>query len=274
MILIRAIKLDFETLSFAKNLQTVSQHEVIFIVDERKSTVDTGKFRKISLNASTCQDQGLYTPTDFAWRCGDYGFYLARKLYPAVNMFWMLDYDVRIVGDATKFFKIARAHSDIDLLATFLCRATKNWWWYPALAANNTAPWRCFFPVIRLSAQGIDCLLEKRRTHSLQLRRRMLWPNDESFVATTILNSGLNALDINDIGEKFYESSSFSFDRIIDGNQLNYSQENTRLIHPVLTGLDLTRKQERLSLQTTRKVPFKERLCRRFAFKINSMANW
>ena len=186
----------------------------------------------------------------------------------------MIEFDVRIIGQAGRFFEAAASRPDIDLLVAYLQQAKANWWWYPAAAAADATPYRCFFPVIRLTARGVDCLLQKRRTQSSRLSRRMLWPNDESFVATTIINAGLAALDINDLGERFYEEEDFSFELPTDGATQPVLRQGTRLVHPVLSGEALARKRRRIEIRDNRPTPLGQRISRRLTWGYNTLIPW
>ena len=161
MILVRTMQCNDVVKALAQGLQQASKLEVIFLVDERKEPVETGSFEKLSITRDYFKDNGIYAPQDFAWRCGDYGFYMARRRYPEVHLFWMIEFDVRIIGQANRFFEAASARPEVDLLVAYLQQAKANWWWYPAAAAADVTAYRCFFPVTRLTARGIDCLFAK-----------------------------------------------------------------------------------------------------------------
>lgn len=273
MILLRTTRIDPETRAMADRLRIASGESVAMLVDERRGAIATD-LPKIGLTDAACADLGLYTPSDFAWRCGDYGFYLARHLFPAETHYWMIEYDVRISGDAARFFATCATHPGVDLLAADVRPTARDWWWCANVAASDVQPHRCFFPVVRLSAQAVDILAAKRRAHSRRAFRRMLWPNDESFVATAAVAAGLSIADLNSLGERFYDGETYSYTNVLDGELFVADDAEPRLHHPVLFGEDLARKLRRLRDDHSAPTPLRERAYRKFAAAMNGKTRW
>jgi hypothetical protein len=275
MILVRTTSLDAETVAFGRALGRASGLATGFLVDERKGEVDSpmGPVEKVSLTAQACRQLGLYCPKDFAWRCGDYGLYVARRQHPEVAHFWMIESDVRFLGgDVAEFFG-AFDRVEADLLAGQIQDAMPDWYWTHHASARDCAPFRCFFPVTRFSARALDVLLAKRVAHSHSLTRRLLWPNDEAFVATTLFFAGLICRDFNDFGRTFYTRKSFSFENVIDGDALAAEAPELRMYHPVLFGEAYARKVARLTAPKNLDTPTKRRT-RRVLSEINRRLAW
>lgn len=246
MILLRTERVDAQLEAFAKSLEELSGLPTLFLVDERRGAVDAMGRRKISITQKACEDIGLYCPDDFGWRCGDYGFYLARAQYPETATIWMIENDVRIAGtDPAAFFRKFRDEK-ADFVASYLSPAEADWPWYKTLQARDARPFKCFFPVVRLSSHAIDLLREKRRSQARRWNRRWLWPNDEGFVATTLVNAGIACMDLNNGEPSVYRPDEFSFAPVMDGALPIVSADPVALFHPVLEGEALMRKRERL----------------------------
>jgi hypothetical protein len=77
---------------------------------------------------------------------------------------------------------------------------------------------------------------------SRRLLRRLLWPNDESFVSTTLANGGFSCHDLNDFGRTFYEEGTFSFHSAIQGESFSPEHAGLKVYHPVLFGAAYSRK--------------------------------
>ena len=231
IILLRTRWVDQNTTEFAQELAEASGHEVALVVDERLAEQPSSTFTKISLNHESYESLGLYIPADVAWKCGDYGLYLARRRFPDAERFWMFEDDVRISGSAQRFFS-ELTEPDHDLLVGWLEKAEPPWYWVSYAAARDAKPFACRFPVVRLSARTLDLLYRKRLAHSRRLNRRRLWPNDETFVATTVMNSDLTAADFNDLGTPYYDRSTFNVTGLFTGPV--GSSGPPRLLHPVL----------------------------------------
>jgi hypothetical protein len=248
VILLRTTSLSPQTAAFARRLTQESGQRVCCVVDERKGEVDTAEFDKIGLTRASCREVGLYCPMDFGWRCGDYGFYLARLRYPEEKFFWLIEYDVRLVGpDAGEFFRNFDGADHVDLIAGHLREAEKWWYWTHTMAARGEAVWRCLFPVVRLSARAIDLLLAQRRAYARKPLRLANWPNDESFVATTLFREGAACADLNDFGAKLYDDTTYTFHQPFDGDLVDDRATPLRIFHPILFGDDLRRKIARMA---------------------------
>ncbi len=244
LILIRTTFVSPRVAQLAEELAAASRLPVAFLHDARHPvTIDTPR-PTVPLTRAGCERLGLYCPDDFAWRCGDYGLYVSREAFPQADPIWLVEYDVRIGGNAAVFFDFFR-DKRADLLAIDLRPAEKSWFWSSRTRSRDAVPYRCLFSMLRISGPAIEALLEKRRQHSRWLQRRALWPNDEAFSATTLTHAGFRCADINSFGRTFY-GDGFSYDRPIDGARFAPSSGEPRLYHPVLFGDEYARKIETL----------------------------
>src|SRR3954464_13694305 len=136
LILIRTRAIDEYNSEFAEELRQASGFEVRLVVDERKQRNPSSSSNRISLHAKSYRDLGLYTPDDAAWRCGDYGIYMAWRSAPGHDHYWLLDDDVRISGDIAAFFRFC-SNSPADFLAVDLRPAGRDWFWLPHAASSR-----------------------------------------------------------------------------------------------------------------------------------------
>ena len=248
MILVRTRAPSRQAADWATELARMSRLPALLLTDGRNLSSDSGSFDvadTLRMTRAADRDLGLYSPPDVSWRCGDYGFYAARRMFPDVSHFWMIEDDVRISGDGTSFFSHFFGFPGVDFLAANLSPADRDWWWHSHALARDTVPQKGFFPVVRLSAHAIDRLHRVRQRHSKSWLRRSLWPNDEVFVATTIGASGLSFADLNGLGRSFYDADTFGYNRVIDPAEVS-SLARTMLCHPVLTVEDQERRRARL----------------------------
>lgn len=270
MILFRTQKFRPVDRRFAEELACCSGHQLVCVVDERSACVDVSGFPKVSLTLDACNALGLYCPKDVGWRCGDYGYYLARKQYPDEHFFWMIEYDVRFAGNPEHFFKMYKNDTSTDLLAPDLRRADTTWFWEHAIASRSAVIHRCLFPLVRLSVRAIDHLAAKRVEMARRLARRLAWPNDESFVATVLSNSpGMICRDLNDFGYQLYDSQTFSYYLPFNGDELHLNDDRLKIYHPVLFGADYEAKLERLKHHDIDH-RLADRIMRRLAREVNS----
>ena len=272
MILLRTMRLDTDSIDLAGTVNRASGLPVTMLADERKGPAGECAFPKIGMDMAAYRSLELYLPPDVGWLCGDYGLYLARRRFPGISHFWMIENDVRIEGDAPSFFAACGMRPEIDLLVARYRPSEPDWWWNATLAARDITPYRCFFPVVRMSAQAIDLLYAKRRRQSGIYSRRMAWPNDEGFVATTIAQSTLRAVDLNDVVTDCYDDETYTFEELIDGTALPET-DGPKLFHPVLSGEYLVAKQQRLQRGWERS-SLAERARRKAGRVLNSRLSW
>jgi hypothetical protein len=259
-------------LEFANMLEAASGLAVTFVLDGQSAPLLESTHESIRLTNAGCEALGLFCPPDFTWRCGDYAFYAARKRFPDVAFFWIIEYDVRFAGgDAEEFFAFFSARNTVDLLAAYFQPVQGYWHWERFARSRDHHPYRCLFPVVRLSSRAIDALFKKRVQHSRQFLRRVLWPNDESFVGTTLANGGFSCHDLNDFGRIFYHEETFSFHSAIQGESFFPDHAGLKVYHPVLFGEAYLRKLAVLkSYETPRRDPVQATLAR----KLNRFTKW
>jgi hypothetical protein len=275
MILFRTRDLGPVNRRFAEDLASCCEDRFACVVDERFGPVDTEPWPKVSLNIPACERLGLYSPDDVGWRCGDYGFYLARAQFADEPFFWMIEHDVRFSGGgAAAFFSKFRGETSADLLVADLRPADHTYYWEFMVAARDLRVYRCIFPLVRLSAGAIDYLLQKRATLSQRRRRLLDWPNDESFVATLLKNNpAMVCRDLNDFGARLYDEDTLSFWKPIDGDALRMRDESLTVYHPVLYGDDYRAKVERVRApQPERRLT--RRIRRRLIREVNKLTRW
>lgn len=273
MILIRATKLTEITATTADELAAISGEDIAFVLDGRHPVTVTTTRPIIMLTADACSALGLYCPPDFAWRCGDYGLYLARRQFPDVQHFWLIEYDIRIAGgNPAIFFDTFARKPEIDFLACNYRRSGTDWDWYFHASGRDVQTFRCMFGIVRVSVHAIDWLLKKRVAQAKISSRRKLMPNDEGFVATTLSNSGFACADFNDFGQSFYDSKSLSLLNPVKGETFAPATSRPMIYHPVLWGEDF--EHGNLSSTPKPKAGFVSILKRTVRRHLNAITKW
>ncbi|KEQ51418.1 hypothetical protein [Sphingobium chlorophenolicum] len=273
MIILRTTRMSERTARFARQLEQASGLPVVPLIDARYDDGASGAH--IRLDRAAVKALGLFAPRNFAWKCGDYGLYLARRQFDA-PFYWLIEYDVRFPAEGLDVFFRDHAAEPADALLTHLGPATPDWYWTVFGAARDVAPVRCLFPISRFSGAAIDLLFAKRVKHSRQLSRRLAWPNDEVFVATTLSASSLTLRDFNRDGRTYYDSESLSFYMPIEGERFERelaSRAPFRIFHPVLYDADYRAKIAKLESYSERRKPLR-RLKLAVAAAINNRRRW
>ncbi len=222
----------------------------VIAIDETRGNVDVGSHSKISVTREACENIGLHCPIDFAWRNGDYCLYLARQQFPEADWFWMIEPDVEhSFPHLAHFFALFDPLQSVDFLTAHLRPAEAGWHWAPSAPNYRTGPWRCFFPLIRLSARAVDLCLHQRQRDRWALRSRLYWANDEAFVVNTVMQAGLETRDLNSLDVPVYADDTFGYTPL-DGDATAFRSEANRLFHPVLYGDAYRARKNRIASAT------------------------
>lgn len=246
VILVRTNYFDERLLNFSERLRHETGIIVHVLADETNQRISTGDMPKIVITRNICRKLGLFCPGDFGWRCGDYGFYVARRALPSVRFFWMIEPDTRPnVLDYGQIFDLFREET-ADFIAPHLREPGPTDFWYPTMRWFTPNVWRCFFGFSRMSAQAADVCLQERRRFSRRPEARLMWPNDETFVASLIKLRGLTGKDLNAVRAGLCTVESFGFHTVKKGDDLDALQPDGMIYHPVLYGSRFDQKAARL----------------------------
>jgi hypothetical protein len=275
MILFRTHHMPPEHWRYAAALAGCGERLAI-LADERAGSFETSPWPKVSLTVPACEALGLYCTDDVGWRCGDYGFYLARQQFPDETAFWIIEPDVRIGGSGPAgLFGKFREDSATDLIVADLRPADHTYFWEFTIAAPGLHVHRCLFPLVRLSARAVDLLLSRRVALSRNTWRRRQWPNDEVFVATILASTpGMICRDLNDFGETLWTPDTLSYWQPLDGDALPQTSGPPTVYHPVLFGDAYRAKllERAAGAQVDRRL--RRRIKRRLIREVNRRAAW
>ena len=73
-----------------------------------------------------------------------------------------------------------------------------------------------------------------------------MWPNDETFTATILVNAGMRVRDANTFGPTVYTRDSFCYTTVFRGEEFATAASPGLGYHPVLRGEDYERRVARL----------------------------
>ena len=246
-LLLRTDRLGAMEQAFLSALRMETGFYVAVIVDETAGPIDCGTFAKISVTRPGAARLGLYCPRDFTRRCGDYGLYLARRAMPAVEHFWQIEPDVRgAFSSWGDLFRIFDADPDADLIGFDLRPSEPDHWSYPSMLQRTQEIYRCLFGLTQFSARALDYCYAARRRNFYNVWARVMWPNDETFTATILVNAGMRVRDANTFGPTVYTRDSFCYTTVFRGEEFATAASPGLVYHPVLRGEDYERRVARL----------------------------
>ena len=210
LILLRTHFVDERIAELARRYAASGEYEVMIAADETAGAVDAHGLPKLTMTLDSCVRLGLNVAFEQPfWRCGDYVFYHARALRPGHKRYWSIEYDIALnFADPLDFFRFFDREAKEEYLTTFLEVAEPNWFWRKEAARRFPVVYSSGFALVRLSANAIDRLAERRRFEAARrsapkLPRERSWLNDEAFVSSAAFELGLPMADFNAFGD-FY----------------------------------------------------------------------
>ena len=243
LILLRTHVFDDATMRLYDDLKATSNRDVLIVCEESNAVVDVGQGRpKLSVTRRHFIDMGLHAPPNFGWLCGDYVLYAGLEAFPRYDRYWLFEYDVRLgFGKSADFFD-RFLDNPTDVLAFQVRRAGPQWSWYEPMLHFAPKVHACNFSLIAVSRAAALTALQARREMSrafpaiAQADPARRWPNDESFLATTTVVSGLTLLGFNRTGRTYATETSFKEGVPLSDLRIARQPEDFLVHHPVHSG--------------------------------------
>lgn len=136
------------------------------------------------------------------WRCGDYCYYLAAKNLE-FEYLWMIEADVYFDYASIGDFFLPFADLEHDFIGHRVRQREPNWYWHASMSAlGHTAVYGSFFPLTRIHRSAIQFLWDARRRLTQEYESTSaveLYPNDEAFTATTLINGAFSVTSLEDV---------------------------------------------------------------------------
>ena len=192
-------------------LNYFSENEIYFIIDRKAASLEANFSSQKTLVVDV-RRLGLEGCKDWGWRCGDF-FYYAFISHVEADFYYLIEPDVWFTNKTGQH--IFRCMNDVaaDFAAYNLGVADLGWYWRQSMLGGSDLVYKCAFPFTRLSHRAVSHLLNRRAAMD-KLKSGSNYPNDESFVATTICSNA--TLDY------------FSLENIPDLNWKYFSTVRTR----------------------------------------------
>ncbi|WP_273688782.1 hypothetical protein [Ketogulonicigenium vulgare] len=217
VILVRTHYADADVLNFFDHMAHTSGRDIVFVCDESNGVVNVGQGRaKVSITADYMSSLGLYAPKNWGWLCGDYFLYAGQKALPHYDRYWLVESDVRFnMERCSDFFDHFSARAS-DLVVAHSFKSTPKWYWHRPMSYFIPDVYACLFPLLGVSNAGIQAAFNARVLMSQTFRdivpedQARRWPNDESFLISTLLAQGFSHEKINSADQKFYSAETFS----------------------------------------------------------------
>jgi len=206
----------------------------VVLADETMGAFDTAPFTKLA-HTDDFSRLGLpqYPAGKVMWYNADYPLYILREHFPAASHFAMVEYDVGVNIDLAALMRHAQA-AGIDLLVHNFRDPLPDWSWTKTAAAHFARPLQAFFPLLIVSARGIDHLL-RRRLEICHTRAPAMdedWPFCEAFIPSAIAE--IPGAKIEGV-DGHADTSNYRVTGPMHVNQAEAMQPGT-ICHPVLGG--------------------------------------
>lgn len=230
-----------ESSLYEKLLEYFKADDIFFIIDSTKNSVSVPSYcNGILIKNSSLDDLGLFSDVPrVGWRCGDYFYYFFATQVDR-EFYWLIEPDVAFThANASLFFKNYEMVS-AKFMASSIKKMNSGWRWYESGRLISDDVFGCMFPLTRIDKSTIEFLLRERQKLSLNFRAglidRRLWPNDESFVCTTLVKNKSHVASLMDGHEMDFDLFSVKYPVYWrdggGGLPLN------KVVHPALSGDD------------------------------------
>lgn len=186
-----------------------------------------------ALDALMLHHRGIGNP---GWQLGDYGAYLWAWAAPELSHYWILEPDVHFAAPSVKDQLSCLEQVHDDLVVPRLRRAPQEWIWRPKLEAwTGQDVSSCLFPLTRMTPAAVQAAYELRRRMAQHVDRLDPFPNDESTVATAVVNAGLSHSAL----ESHFPDGTFDFfatsRKVWIDSLLRRHPDRSMIVHSALT---------------------------------------
>lgn len=225
---------------FFSYISRTSGRDVAIICDETNGPVDLGSGKEtISLTEEFVRSMNLHIPGRFGWLCGDYFLYAAARRFPNYNRYWMVESDVRFsLPESRTFFDLFQS-DPADVFAFHIYKAKSTWYWYTPMSYFLPNVYACLFPVIGISKRAVDAAYDERVTMSgtfnsvVPVEEKRRWPNDESFILSTLAAQGFDYRSLNAGERRFSSPATFGVGLPKSHERIARQTPDGMIYHPV-----------------------------------------
>ena len=226
---------------------------ILIVADERARSVSAKEWKKASLTNEKLREIGVLEHPNCGWLCGDYFYYIAFHELPGYDYYWLCEPDVYFSFTESKNFFQKFENNSADLLAPQAEKKDKKWFWFKNAAIMSNNVYGCLFPITRLSKDALRHLHGERQELTTVFQQKKMafaaWPNDESFVCTTLQRDGFDCQNLNQVCKFF--AGDFSLAPILWDVAVNKLPVK-RVLHPVLRMSEFQQKARKAFKQKTR----------------------
>jgi len=243
--LIRTVEIDGNVQRLERELKPYFGEHIYFMV-ERYADADVSTLRvegkSVLVGRGFLEKHGLPWFPKIGWQCGDFMYYAAAETFLAYDFFWLVESDVSIRTDVPALFSSIDT-SPTDFLGVAFGKSPESWKFHDSMV--NIAGddiFTCFYPISRLSRTAALHLLAKRteysalpfyRDHTWSVGNDSLYPNDEAFTATVLMQDGFSCQPLNHMLPKDMLSDCTKL-FVIHPAELPFIVD--RIVHPVGEG--------------------------------------
>ncbi len=235
LIIVRTHKADPASFTAYDLYAEASGLDVTFCVDARGGPVDMLGRNAVAFDRATLARMGLFAHPNSGWQCGDYCYYATRLARPDYDFYWLVEPDVRIHAEDLGAFFAQFADITTDFLAARFGKRTDVWYWTRTVVPLGMPPHGCLFPITRMSGAAVDQAFATRQRLSTDpaTASRDMWPNDEAFTASVLVNAGLSCADLNVAGIVCHSQHTLGAGAIVDYETIAAIPPNGLIYHPV-----------------------------------------
>lgn len=232
-VLIRAHRFTQQEALLAQRLEAAFKTSIIFVTDDTKEVVSTGRFAKIGIRKFRVRELiGDPFHSNWGWQFGDVFYYAAAQALPDATHFALIESDVFASTAGAERLAQVLTQTPEDIVVPRLSKLDDKVHGYAKdleqLGRLNSVT--CFFPISRVSVRALNLMQELRRREREKGGLRI---NDEAIMASVAFEDDVSSRNLSDIAPDLFGHDAFTVDRTQLFEHLRDTHDALHLVHPV-----------------------------------------
>lgn len=232
---IRTHNTSLKTLDFAEKSDFGEGFDVYWLADETAGTLDLPKYPKLSHRLTDFKKMGLPTTGhNGLWYHGDYAYYAFARAAPGYDYYLILEYDVLVKSGFFQKLVSALLESPVDLASCQFSIRPPEWYWWETAHADFSTVYGVLPPVILLSSQAINHLLNARLRAASHLAAGKPGIYFEGFIPSELMRANLSCMDLNHLVPNVWAAETCTSWKPILVEEASKLLGENWMMHPVL----------------------------------------
>ena len=242
---VRAHKTTRKLESLLTSLSGSSHYDLYLAANETRNEVQAFGVTKLTHTADIMAPLGQHLASEtHLVHASDMVFGFLHQSLPSYEFILMVEDDVHFPHDGRRFIEraidgIRSRPGGVDLLATKIRRAERDWWWYGEGKRLFDDVRAMLFSLVGLSVAAIEHLVASRHREAATGETTTGPVFCEAFVPSTLAEAGdFSMVDVNTLLPGSYEDESFTIGLPFMLEDPAWRSRTTEMVHPVFSAAE------------------------------------